>query len=215
MKHHVQKIVEGEYSCPYDHPSPVILDIGANIGAFAAWAALRWPGSIIHCYEPLPDNFELLRTNTAFLGNRVVLTQCAVGDPAHDKLFLGKHNCGEASFYQLGEQIPDWVPVTTCHPSTLPKGQILKVDTEGAELEILSGLEEIDFDVILLEYHSEDNRRAIDGLLQNYWLVGGFIRHLARGVLKYIHQRLLPRSGQITFGLAQDGVVRPNKPLTD
>jgi FkbM family methyltransferase len=199
MVRHVQKVMEGEYSCLYDHPGPVILDVGANVGAFAAWAALRWPGSIIHCYEPLPDNFELLRANTAFLGSRVVLNQCAVGDPGRDKLFLGKNNCGEASFFQLGEQLQDWVRVTTRHPSTLPKAQILKVDTEGAELEILAGLEEIDFDVILLEYHSEDNRRAIDGLLRNYWLVGGSIRHLARGVLKYMHRRLLPSSGQITF----------------
>jgi len=55
----VREIFNGEYDIPYSHQSPVTVDIGANIGGFAAWASQRWPGSVIHCYEPLPQNFEL------------------------------------------------------------------------------------------------------------------------------------------------------------
>jgi hypothetical protein len=32
---HVQRVLRGEYDVPYEHPGPVVLDIGANIGAFA------------------------------------------------------------------------------------------------------------------------------------------------------------------------------------
>jgi hypothetical protein len=37
-----------------------------------------------------------------------------------------------------------------------------------------------DFDAIMLEYHSETNRRTVDALLRDYVLVGGHIRHLHR-----------------------------------
>jgi hypothetical protein len=53
----------------------------------------------------------------------------------------------------------------------------------------------IDFDVIMLEYHSEANRRKIEELLADFFLVGGEIRCLHRGTLKYFHQRLIQSAG--------------------
>jgi hypothetical protein len=52
-----------------------------------------------------------------------------------------------------------------------------------------------DFDVIMLEYHSETNRRKVDELLAEFFLVGGEIRTLHRGTLKYLHQRLVKAAG--------------------
>jgi hypothetical protein len=49
----------------------------------------------------------------------------------------------------------------------------------------------LDFDAIMLEYHSEANRRTVDALLQDCVLVGGDIRHLHRGTLKFLHKRLI------------------------
>ncbi|MFZ1885385.1 MAG: FkbM family methyltransferase [Rhodoplanes sp.] len=194
MAWHVNKVLNGEYDIQYEHPNPVILDIGANVGAFAIWASRRWPGSHIHCYEPLPENFALLRQNLAPLAGRVELNDCAIGDPAHTLLFLGRNNCGEASFFDIGEQRSEAVQVTTKPPSVLPRADILKMDVEGAEIEIMSGLARIEFDAVLLEYHSETNRRMVDQLLDQYVLVGGDIRTIDRGVLKYFHRRLLGRA---------------------
>ena len=117
MAAHAQKVLRGEYDIPYQHPHPVILDIGANIGSFAVWASQRWPGCVIHCYEPLPANFELLERNLAHLqGSTVVLNNVAIGNPDHTRLFLGKNNCGEASFFDLGEQTSESVEVVTRAP---------------------------------------------------------------------------------------------------
>jgi FkbM family methyltransferase len=192
MAAHVQKVLRGEYEVAYQHPHPVILDIGANVGSFAAWAMERWPGCFIHCYEPLPANFELLRSNLAHLeGERVALNDFAIGDPLRTLLFVGKNNCGEASFFDLGEQTSDFVEVVTRPPTVLPKANILKIDAEGSEIDILAGFSGIDLDVVMLEYHSEENRRKVDLLLPDYLLIGGQIRCLHRGVLKYAHRRLL------------------------
>jgi hypothetical protein len=35
------EVLAGEYDIPYRHKAPVILDIGANVGSFAAWALKR------------------------------------------------------------------------------------------------------------------------------------------------------------------------------
>ncbi|HEY7558313.1 MAG TPA: FkbM family methyltransferase [Candidatus Binatia bacterium] len=192
MRSHVQKVLGGEYDIPYRHNAPVILDIGANVGSFAAWALRRWPGAHVHCYEPLPDNFALLRRNLGqFEGKSVSLHNFAVGDPSLTRLYLGRNNCGEASFYDIGEQSTAFVEVETRTPDILPEAQIAKIDTEGSEVEILTRMTSLDFDAVMLEYHSEANRRRIDALLKDYVLVGGHIRHLHRGTLKFAHKRLI------------------------
>ena len=188
MQPHVEKIFQGEYDVPYESSEKiVILDIGANVGGFACWSKLRWPNSKIYCFEPLKENFKFLQQNTITL-DEVHLIHKAVGDPAKTKLFLGKNNCGENSFFDLGEQRSDFELVETLHPSELPKANVLKIDTEGSEWDILSRMSQINFDVILLEYHSEEFRRNIDALLSEYCLIGGEARTLDRGILKYIHK---------------------------
>ena len=53
-----------EYDIPgLELETPFVLDIGANIGAFACWALERWPGAEVNCYEPVPANFDMLRQN--------------------------------------------------------------------------------------------------------------------------------------------------------
>lgn len=193
---HVQKVLRGEYDIRYEHPAPAILDVGANVGGFAIWALDRWPGCSLHCYEPLPENLELLQRNLGHLdGSRVRLHPHAIGRPGRRRLYRGRNNWGEASFFDLGEQTTDWVEVDVLSPETLPPGQILKLDAEGAEIEILAGLPSIDFDVVLMEYHSESNRRAADALLADYVLCGGWVRSSHRGVFKYVHRRFLPDDG--------------------
>lgn len=129
MRRHVQKVLAGEYDIPYRHNAPVILDIGANVGSFAAWALKRWPGAHVHCYEPLPDNFALL--NGSIRGKVGEFAQLRGRGSEPDPALLGRNNCGEASFYDVGEQSTAYVEVETKAPDVLPKAHIAKIDTEG------------------------------------------------------------------------------------
>ena len=107
----------------------------------------------------------MLKKNLAPVeGKSVSLYNFAVGNPELTRLHLGRNNCGEASFYDIGDA----------------KAHIVKIDTEGSEVDILERLGSFDHDVILLEYHSEANRRTIDALLGDFFLVGGEVRHLHR-----------------------------------
>ena len=40
-----------------------IIDAGANVGQFALTAAQRFPMAEIHCFEPVPDVYEILKSN--------------------------------------------------------------------------------------------------------------------------------------------------------
>src|SRR5262249_15653744 len=117
-------------------------------------------------------------------------------DPANIRLFLGKNNDGEASFFDLGEQTSEFVNVLTKSPEVLPQANILKIDAEGSEIDILSRMPGIDLDIVLLEYHSEEIRRKIDLLVPDYRLVACHVRCPHRGVLKYAHRRLFDRDSQ-------------------
>jgi FkbM family methyltransferase len=66
-----------------------ILDIGANIGLFSMAAALDSPTSVVHAFEPLPVNFQIL--SSMIRANR------AVNIHAHE-LALSGHE-GEAEFF--------------------------------------------------------------------------------------------------------------------
>lgn len=47
-------------------PGDVVVDVGANVGAFAMRAAERASGRLtIHCFEPAPSTFDKLRANLA------------------------------------------------------------------------------------------------------------------------------------------------------
>lgn len=188
MVPHVAKIFAGEYQIGYQKDKPVILDIGANVGGFACWAAMRWPGATIYCYEPLKRNYDLLRSNAPFVFSR----QVGIGLPGEREIWIGKNNCGEASLYKGDQNTDESEMVQIVSPASLPRADIVKIDTEGAELEILEEMP-FDPDVYLIEFHSENIRRNIDRLLSNYSLMECRIDAPWLGVVKYVRTDLLSK----------------------
>lgn len=199
MTEHLNKVLNGEYDIPVKFNNPVILDIGSNIGSFMVWVKtkkLDWSNPTMYCYEPLSKNFEYLKKNKIKLEKQgynisnINLINKAVGNQENTILFHGMNNCGESSFYNLGEQnINNFETVETISAVELPKADIIKIDTEGSELDILKMLK-FEPSVILLEYHSEDDRRNIDILLKNYNLYQCDVTSCSkRGILKYIHKK--------------------------
>jgi FkbM family methyltransferase len=158
----VQTVLAGAYDVPglsFDR-APVILDIGANIGAFTVWAANRWPGAKLEAYEPHPEHVRLLLENTDGIPNvdafMVAINGAAKAGQA--MLFDGKNNPGERSLHQLGEQVMTGMVVNTMPAADLPPCDILKIDTEGCEVEILetypylSGVK-----ALMLEWHRDED----------------------------------------------------------
>lgn len=127
-----------------DLDRPTVLDVGAHAGAFAARAAQRWPGTKLACYEPHPETFRALSDNLAPLG--AALVEAAVVHPAGGKrkLFEGKDASTDASLRDdlrwphVSQDYSRSHEVDTFDAAALPECDVLKVDTEGCEVEILS-----------------------------------------------------------------------------
>lgn len=190
MISHVGKIFSGEYECDWVKGAPIILDIGANVGGFAVWAAYRWPHASIHSYEPVLSNYDLLLENTKAFVDRVDCYNVGVGEPGLRDIYYGKHNRGECSLFKGAEQRDAGEQVQIIDPQKLPESHLVKIDTEGAEIEILEGMTYLPF-AYVIEYHSDANRRTIDRLLHDYTLMEMQSTSPNYGIVKYVRTDLL------------------------
>jgi FkbM family methyltransferase len=142
--------------------SPLVLDIGANVGAFTLWALRQWPGCRVTAYEPHPYLFGFLEQNTA--GLPVECIRAAVGDSQFGTLRPGNNSLLCNSQYDLGRQGNPSIPVQVIPPEALPPAEIVKVDTEGAERFIVENLKHLPA-LLLVEFHTEANRIAVERAL--------------------------------------------------
>lgn len=183
-----------EYDVPlnFNGAPPRVLDLGANCGAFAVWAGMRWPGAIIACYEPNPEALRYLRENVA---PTVKVIEAAVTSKVGTvKLYEGAKNLGMAGLEALPWGDPsvkgDGVAVSTVHPSKLPLADIIKIDTEGSELDILTHYDLSETSAVMYEYHRREDRRPLEDLLeaQGFFLVGGHIRNPWLGTMRWLRE---------------------------
>jgi FkbM family methyltransferase len=173
MVPHARKVLAGEYDVPgFDMRAPRVLDIGANVGAFAIWAMHKWPECEVTCYEPHPENIAILRPNL-HQGHPSIPTIVGAAVFADGQLELheGRSNCGEHSLWRGPEQSEEWITVPGVSPTHLEETDFLKVDAEGAELGILAGYLHLEtVKAVALETHSVRDAHIIRILLADVGL---------------------------------------------
>jgi FkbM family methyltransferase len=177
----------------------VVIDVGANIGATALFFKDSYPDAKVFCYEPSPSNFAFLRKNTARVSGTEVSNYGLGKADSQTDLFLGNFQCLQHSLHQSIETTGDTETVRIVNAANelgpkLNGRVLLKIDTEGCEVEILESLaQELGkIDMIYLEYHSEKDRRTIDALLAStHGLWFSQTAALHRGNLAYVSNRLV------------------------
>jgi FkbM family methyltransferase len=173
-----------------------VVDLGANVGLFAARIAAR--AERVLCYEPVPANFAQLERNVA--GFAHVKTHCeavagATGtlriyQPASEAL-SGRHSAYTDVNAHLTERY-DEVPACTLDEvfarHAISGCDLLKIDVEGSEYEILHAASDATLARtarIYGEYHDvapEDPRTRIDAF-------AGFLRSCGYSVEVEPHRR--------------------------
>lgn len=149
MARHLNKVFAGEYDIDTDCEYQTIIDIGANVGAFALWAAKKWENAKIHAYEPHPESFKLLQKNieNAGISDRVKVYNFAiVSKNVKSKtatLYNGINNVGESTLYPGEEDSTSGktYKVELLPFSKLPKADLIKMDCEGAEHVIIDDID--------------------------------------------------------------------------
>jgi FkbM family methyltransferase len=174
--------------------TPLILDLGANIGASALALRLYYPGAEIVAVEPEPGNFDLLFRN-AFKPARVNCVRAAAAsfdgevslfDPGRS---TDAYRTGEAGGAAMGT-IPA-VSVPTLLSQTQATPFLAKIDIEGAEAELFSANTDwVDlFPAIAIELH--------DWMLPGQASSAPFLRCVAERARDFIN----PSQTDIVFSL--------------
>jgi FkbM family methyltransferase len=155
---------------PSLHGAPadsVVIDVGANIGAATLlWAREKVPGLVIHAYEPNPQAFITLQRNVSASrpNAQVALHQTAVsGERGEIELWVDVPTILSSAYGDSpgthGRKVT--VPAVTLDDVLADiSGQVwmLKIDTEGAEGDILSSVTTAALERcrnIVLEWHND------------------------------------------------------------
>lgn len=170
----VTGVLKGEYMYP-ELPDALavgrVLDLGANVGAFARWAQMKWPAARITCYEPHPGCLSYLRRNEP----GVTIVEKAVCEKKNMtrgnllELYEGSDWGMNSSDPKIGRRLEKgeaiWY-VDAVEPSGLPGCDVLKVDTEGHEVAILESYKgrrvEDKPHTVLFEWHRETDREQCE-----------------------------------------------------
>lgn len=148
------------YDNPYDDikrllhnkSTPVIFDVGANVGQSIDQFLHHFPKSSIYSFEPGTKTFLELSSKYGNEKN-ICLENIAIGSKTQQKEFLENEYSDMSSFLEMDRL--GWgkidnttlVDVTSidnyCQAKNIPKIDILKSDTQGFELEVYKGAMEM------------------------------------------------------------------------
>ena len=158
---------------PFARDVKVIVDVGANLGAASVYFSLHYPAARVYSLEPQHFPFEILTRNTSFYPNTKVFNQGLFDSDRECALHLSWADTATASIgsswlnTQKTEQISLRDAARWIEEQGITSIDILKIDTEGCEVPILSRLAPLipSIQVIYVEYHSDSDRRELDALI--------------------------------------------------
>lgn len=187
----------------------VVIDIGGNQGFYACYAAKK--GGMVHTFEPFADSFGRLQRNVESngLAKNVVAHQAAVGarDEQRELILTGQLGGGMntivSDFSKIGgyEETGRVTVKTVAVNSMLekipaPRIRIVKLDCEGAEMEILQHLSEANrerVDAFAIEYHVSYDLQDLLAILagwKNHHLAFAESLYCQKNIIRAVHRRV-------------------------
>jgi FkbM family methyltransferase len=148
----LQSKYKSEYFFPEEITPKVIFDIGGNIGITAIYLSKLFPDAVIYTFEPLTENFEIMEKNIQFYQNIKAFNFGLGSENGNFKVYLSNdsENFGGVSFYpnSFGNKVEPYVLCEVKNINELIKKfniesiDLIKIDTEGAEYDILTSLDD-------------------------------------------------------------------------
>jgi len=152
-------------------PGMTFYDIGANVGFFSVIAAHLSRGTVV-CFEPLAENIQHIQHNAALnqLKSLVIRSE-ALGGEDGEAIFnvsavksWGKLATVGSPAQQVGDiTVPLRRLDTIIRESDLPQPGLIKIDVEGAEVDVLAGASKTLMSsrpILLIELHGTNEAIA-------------------------------------------------------
>jgi len=167
------------------HEGYCFLDVGAHIGSYSLRAAkLVGSNGIVVAVEPHPENALLLRINMMLNGfNNIRIVEAAAWNKRDNIIFIYMYIGAESGWHSLKGEKVGTIPsvMVSCIPVDdvvrelgLSRVDLIKIDVEGAEIEVLQGLRctLINFKPhVIVEVHSYDNLQKVIGIAKELGMV--------------------------------------------
>jgi FkbM family methyltransferase len=178
-------------------PNSIVVDVGANIGAFAIFTAQR--AKKVFAFEPEPENFRLLCSNIEVNGlQNVTPLRMAITKKKGKKDFYiaEEQHSGSHSFFL--QQYKKKIEVKTLSimdlikKEALAKIDFLKLDCEGSEVEIIEGLPlkaARKIEQIALEFHRVNDYCTTDRMVRKLNILGFDVRVEKNGGYIFARQK--------------------------
>ncbi|MDE1170060.1 MAG: FkbM family methyltransferase [Verrucomicrobium sp.] len=182
-------------------PAPTVVDVGGNEGDFVQVVLRARPDARLFSYEPAPRSFAKLQEVAAGRQN-VTIRNIALGDqPGRLPLYDYDPSCNEkstahASLFPEVFSVHWKKPVTAveveirtldtvCAEEGIEHIDLLKIDTEGAELKVLQGAARLIAENRIKVVHFEFNRMNV--------IARSFFQDFAALLPRHSFGRLLPQ----------------------
>lgn len=211
-----------DISYKINYPSlDVIFDVGANVGQSRSYFRYHLPGAKIYSFEPVKATYQQLKSS-AEKDKNCVLENIAFGDEAGEKtirLFDSDltvlNSLRDDVMNNSGNAKEETIRIDTldhyCSVHNIQKIDLLKIDTEGFEINVLKGAEQmlqngtISFVYCETGFQQTNQRNTYFPLLTEYLAKHGYYffglyntdyhdwkrgNHLANAL--YIHQSVFP-----------------------
>lgn len=159
----------------HDSIYPVVLDLGANIGAFSLLVYNRNKNSRIFAFEPDIDNLEIIKKNIELnkASAKIKVFPLAVADTIGKKEFFLSKDAYAHSFEKdqvsatlSGSTIVESITIERIlQDNNIDRVDLIKIDIEGSEFSVLYNLPDYVYDkikCIVLEIHKSQKYNKDD-----------------------------------------------------
>jgi FkbM family methyltransferase len=124
----------------------LVVDVGSNIGLSALYFLTRDPGARVRCFEPVPRNVQRLRANLAGFAGRWTVQEVAVDARGGEATFgdepYGRYGAIDlpGARHTFPVQVRGIADVLDDALREAERIDVLKIDTEGAELRTVQAI---------------------------------------------------------------------------
>ena len=170
-----------------------VLDIGAYVGMFTIKASKAvGPTGRVIAIEPSPENYALLKRNCKGLGNVTLIRKAIWSSNGVERLYYSKSPAANS----LVTSWKDYVEVETTTLDNLMRElgldnvDFIKLDAEGAELDVLKGAGETmskGTRIVIAAYHTAPNGEAEIEQVAELLGKAGYTATQRRGLRSYLH----------------------------